>query len=379
MKQLDTPISKKNIFPSTVSVESSEEFHNVITPVSILKSSFKTTTNLNKSVKMVDNNMVNLTFDDSLSSEHIRIGDSETTQSFLDNAAGVSFNNRFNFASMSAEINASLPSFVKKRLENKNHQNIINNNNTSPLRLSTNYPSLSVRLNAAMHFNNSNNINNVANENTKSDGISSSKTKKISKVGDSNISSSKRKRTINSESLNKTDKLLDTKMNDTNGNNIVIPTNRINSVDLFSESNIFSSNDIDKILNYLLNADKGIGENILNCENKYVHVTSKYNLEPVVRKNFYDLLIIDLPCDPSESNKSVAIVRGKGMKQELPRNEIMQLSLYGLLCHCTERIGQIDYEYDEFISLKDFMMEREQFLFLRSGTFFGILYQYNIY
>ena len=300
--------------------------------------------------------------------ENIRIGDSETIQSFFHNPTGV-VRYRYDYNSLHENFDGLLPTFIKKR-ETAASENSNNNNTNVPMALTTSYPSLSSRLNAAIHFNKIVNTNDNSPRRNNNNSIKS------------NDQSGKRIKSA----TNNTSVMINTGGKSTNNTkNTEINTfkdksdfksNNFGSANLFSETSIFSSNDIDEILNYLLSANNGVGDQLLNLPNKYVHVTSKYNIESVVRKNFYDLMIIDVPCDSEEISRKIITVRDNGIKKELSRNQIMQLSLYGLLIHNINEFEQLDNNFDEFIPLKEFMKEREQLLFLRTGRFFGNLINY---
>jgi hypothetical protein len=100
----------------------------------------------------------------------------------------------------------------------------------------------------------------------------------------------------------------------------------------------------------------------------FFHVTPRFNVEDVLRRNFYDLVIIELPGECLSGlvwNKGQRRKRSKG----LPRSQLMQLSAKGLLYYS----GGNDDEpgEKELVSVQSLLREKEQLEKLRLKTFFG--------
>lgn len=139
-------------------------------------------------------------------------------------------------------------------------------------------------------------------------------------------------------------------------------------------STVFENMKMDDILDYLLSAKD---QSLPGGRPFFIYVIPRHHVENIKRENFYDLVALEKP-------------GGKAMKNLLndlssagKRPNIMQLSLYGLL------IGKIpkrrrgkqltaqredvreEDELTEFIPLRQFIKEKQQVEFLRSGRFFG--------
>lgn len=130
-------------------------------------------------------------------------------------------------------------------------------------------------------------------------------------------------------------------------------------------SQMFDCMDIEDMLAYLIDARDEQGNKV-----EFLHVTSRYHVERVTRTNFYDLVILERPGYPGSG-----YVWSRDHKKYrththdvLPPHHVMQLSLQGLLVTSEdERI-----EPSELIFIQEFIMEKEQLEFLRSGRFFGL-------
>eukprot|EP01038_Epipyxis_sp_PR26KG_P006877 gene6877-9419_t len=127
-------------------------------------------------------------------------------------------------------------------------------------------------------------------------------------------------------------------------------------------SNIFNGMDLDDVVDYLLDAKN----NKDSKNSKFVHVTPRYNVEDIKRPNFYDLVILERPGDPSTGLvwKRFSATNSKESAKQLSSYQLMQLSLQGLLCNP-------EHEIIDLIPLKDFIIQKKQVDYLRTGRFFA--------
>lgn len=136
--------------------------------------------------------------------------------------------------------------------------------------------------------------------------------------------------------------------------------------DLTAASLVFRDLEMDDILDYLLAARDNE-----NTHAPFVHVTPRYNVEHNIRGNFYDLVALEKPGNPQSElvwipsrNRTAA-----AEARTLDPLQVMQLSLHGLLQrHEGECAG-------ELIPLREFMLQRSQVEFLRTGRFFGCFFE----
>lgn len=123
----------------------------------------------------------------------------------------------------------------------------------------------------------------------------------------------------------------------------------------------FESMELEDVIHYLWDLSRK-GPNHV----EFVHVTCRSNIEKVFRQNFYDLVALEQPGNP---HSGYVWTRDVGKyafnKHVLPRHQVMQLSLNGLLI-----TNEID-EQPEIIPLEEFFLEKDQMEFLRTGSFFG--------
>lgn len=134
--------------------------------------------------------------------------------------------------------------------------------------------------------------------------------------------------------------------------------------------NLTENMELEDILQYLLTAK--FDEKSGNAH--FVHVTSRCNIESVNRENFYDLVVLERPGNPStgyvwkRNHGHYAVGR-----KTLPPHQVMQLSLEGLL------ITSFDEGQPELIPIREFMKEKEQLEFLRTGRFFGLFKELKVF
>jgi len=119
---------------------------------------------------------------------------------------------------------------------------------------------------------------------------------------------------------------------------------------------------MDDALDYLLASRLPHSKNA-----SFVHATPRHNVEKVRRENFYDLVILEKPGKPQSDLVWIPRYKNTQSLQEhvLPPMKVFQLSLHGVLVPREDEIG------GELISLRDFMLQRSQVEFLRTGRFFG--------
>ena len=139
--------------------------------------------------------------------------------------------------------------------------------------------------------------------------------------------------------------------------------------DFSAASTIFEDMDMDDILDYLLAARESGSSNA-----PFVHVTPRFNVEDVPCSNFYDLVVLERPGHPTsgmvwmsgaERMRIKAMGHGDASEHLLEPMQVMQLSLHGLL------MGLDEGHSAGLLSLRDFMLQRSQLEFLRTGRFFG--------
>ena len=138
-------------------------------------------------------------------------------------------------------------------------------------------------------------------------------------------------------------------------------TARVSSVGLHEESTVFENMSMDDIFDYLLAA-----KDVEKEPNRpiYIYVTSRYNVEYVPHPNFYDLVPVDKPGRQSLKMKDLQREAG------LAGGKLMQLSLYGLSVMADGRSEGED-ALTEFTPLREFVKEKQQAAFLRTGRLFG--------
>ena len=136
------------------------------------------------------------------------------------------------------------------------------------------------------------------------------------------------------------------------------------------DSTVFDEMSMDSILDYLL-AAKDTSNSLRHCQ--YIYVTPRYNIDKVHRPNFYDLVALDKP------GHRLSSIKDFQRRLNAVGGRLMQLSLHGLLVLKDDNvtIGEFrdpvtEPDVTEFIPLRDFMRERQQVAFLRSGRFFGL-------
>jgi len=143
-------------------------------------------------------------------------------------------------------------------------------------------------------------------------------------------------------------------------NNDIFQPFLANRSEVNDESTIFDDMTMDNILDYMLSTK------VEDDDKKgplFLYVTPRFYIEDVVRMNFYDLVAIDKPGRRISNMKSLQMQYGLSSKQ------LMILSLHGILIdHSDNMDGDDDAE---FIPILQFMKEKQQLEFLRSGRFFG--------
>jgi hypothetical protein len=135
-------------------------------------------------------------------------------------------------------------------------------------------------------------------------------------------------------------------------------------------STIFQDMDMDEILDYLLESQQHGSKHA-----EFLHVTSRHHVEHVLRENFYDLVALERPGNPkSELVWVPSRMRGVESAQRLLQpSQVMQLSLHGLLVkHAGETGG-------ELIDLREFMLQRSQVEYLRTGRLFGCFKELKVF
>jgi len=137
-----------------------------------------------------------------------------------------------------------------------------------------------------------------------------------------------------------------------------------------SASTVFQGMTIDEVLDYLLAARDTGSKNA-----QFLHVTSRYNLEFVAKENFYDLVILDRPGNPKSGFVWTASHDTRVQQKVLDPSKVMQLSLYGLVTYTRKFYSDSwqrseEVELSELMSIHDFILQRSQVDFLRTGRFF---------
>lgn len=134
------------------------------------------------------------------------------------------------------------------------------------------------------------------------------------------------------------------------------------SDELSVASTVFAEMDMEEVLDYLLASRDPATKHA-----PFVHVTPRYNVEKVRRENFYDLVVLEKPGNPQSELVWIPRYKKTAQLQQLALDplQVMQLSLHGLL------VGHEGENNGELISLRDFMLQRSQVEFLRTGRFFG--------
>lgn len=127
-----------------------------------------------------------------------------------------------------------------------------------------------------------------------------------------------------------------------------------------NESSIFDKMKIDDLVEYFTIAS-------LNDESehaKFIHVTSRHNIERLKKRDFYDMVLLERPGAP----KSGYVWNRMNSKQKnaLDHDKIMQLSIDGLLINTESEAGA-----SELISLPQLMYDRGVFYKIRAKKFFG--------
>lgn len=124
---------------------------------------------------------------------------------------------------------------------------------------------------------------------------------------------------------------------------------------------------IEELLNYFVAAEQE--PNSTNAS--YLHVTSRYNLETVLKPNFYDIVILEKP----GQNSSGFTWNKHGVKDQkvLKGCQLMQLSFEGLL------VTNNDGSDGEMIPLARFFKERSILAKLKKLLFFGLFIEYKIF
>jgi hypothetical protein len=124
---------------------------------------------------------------------------------------------------------------------------------------------------------------------------------------------------------------------------------------------------IEELLNYFVAAEQE--PNSTNA--KFLHVTSRFNLETVLKPNFYDLIILEKP----GQNSSGHTWNKNGIKESkvLKGCELMQLSFEGLLVTNNDGIE------GEMIPLAIFIKERSILAKLKKLLFFGKFIEYKTF
>lgn len=137
-----------------------------------------------------------------------------------------------------------------------------------------------------------------------------------------------------------------------------------------SASTVFQGMTIDDVLDYLLAARDTGSKNA-----QFLHVTSRYNLEFVAKDNFYDLVILDRPGNPKSGFIWTSSHDTRVQQKVLDPSKVMQLSLYGLVTYTRKFYSDSwqrseEVELSELMSIHDFILQRSQVDFLRTGRFF---------
>lgn len=146
-----------------------------------------------------------------------------------------------------------------------------------------------------------------------------------------------------------------------------------------SASTVFQGMSIDDVLDYLLAARESGSKNA-----QFLHVTSRYNLEFVAKDNFYDLVILDRPGNPKSGFVWTASHDSRVQQKVLDPSKVMQLSLYGLVTYARKFYSDSwqrseEVELSELMSVHDFILQRSQVDFLRTGRFFNYFKEIKVF
>lgn len=136
--------------------------------------------------------------------------------------------------------------------------------------------------------------------------------------------------------------------------------------ELSAASLVFRDLEMDDVLDYLLASRDRESKHA-----PFVHVTPRYNIDHNVRGNFYDLVALEKPGNPQSDLVWIPSHRRDKAAEArtLDPLQVMQLSLHGLL---VRNEGECS---GELMSLRDFMLQRSQVEFLRTGRFFGCFFE----
>ena len=136
---------------------------------------------------------------------------------------------------------------------------------------------------------------------------------------------------------------------------------QVSSGGLHEESTVFDTMSMDDIIDYLLSAKESESE---SSRPIYMYVTPRFNVEYVPYPNFYDLVPVDKPGRQSLKMKDLQREAG------LCGGKLMQLSLFGLSVVADPR-GEGEDALTDFTPLREFVKEKQQVEFLRTGRLFG--------
>jgi hypothetical protein len=139
---------------------------------------------------------------------------------------------------------------------------------------------------------------------------------------------------------------------------------KLEQTEMSVASTVFEEMELDDIIRYIWDANNGD-----TSKAQFVHVACRSNIERVLRENFYDFVILERPGHPHSGHvwtRHIGDLSGSRQKDVLPRHEVMQLSMHGLL------VTDEQHHSTELITLEQLLLEKEQFEFLRTGNFFGM-------